>query len=100
MQLVAKITSSAPIKAPPEGAVFDIATPAAQVIHLPAITDASGTCSAQFTFLEQGRFVVTFNAKVDGKPVQSIRTVAVGDVPPQPSGTDASPLPSATGKWM
>jgi hypothetical protein len=95
------VTAGAPLKAPPEGAVFDIATPTAQIIHLPAAADATGTCSAQFTFLEQGRYVVTFNAKVEGKPVQSARTVAVGDVPsPLPSGTDTTPLPSATGKWM
>jgi hypothetical protein len=98
--LVAKVQMAAgPPKAPPSEALFEIDGPNAQNIHLPASCDATGTCSAQFTFLEAGKFTVTFSSKADGQTIKNQRIVMVGAPAPQGSD-DLPPLPSATGKWM
>ena len=90
-------------KAPPTEPLYEIAGPAIQgIIKLPPTCDVAA-CNASFTFLEAGRFTVTFSAKIDGQAVKSARLVAIadasGNVPP--TGSEGlPPLPSATGKWM
>ncbi len=56
-----------------------------------------------FTFLEQGKYEITFSAKIDGAAVRAQKIVIVGDpgAPhPTPSGDPPIPAPSASVKWL
>ncbi|WP_394832812.1 protein kinase [Pendulispora rubella] len=79
---------------------------------LTAISD-NGAYRAGFTFLEAGRYEVSFLARVDGANVRGVRTVVVegakpvpapggeaAPAPPAPSGSSAPPAPSGSAKWL
>ncbi|WP_394843357.1 protein kinase [Pendulispora brunnea] len=83
---------------------------------LTAISD-SGAYRAGFTFLEAGRYEVSFLARVDGANVRGVRTVVVEGAKPAPaapggggeaptssppasSGSSAPPAPSGSAKWL
>lgn len=55
-----------------------------------------------FSFLEPGKYEITFTARVDGSVVHSARSVIVeGQGGPASTGTDTpNPPPSASVKWM
>jgi hypothetical protein len=89
-----------------EGASFHIVGPGiAPGTHLDAADDGSGVFRATFTFLQSGRFEVSFTARADGAQVRSVRAIIVGDVKPLPAPggpSSASPLPAPTdsAKWL
>jgi hypothetical protein len=89
-----------------EGASFHIVGPGiAPGTHLDVADDGSGVFRATFTFLQSGRFEVSFTARADGAPVRSARAVIVGDVKPLPApgaASTAPPLPAPTdsAKWL
>jgi serine/threonine-protein kinase len=89
-----------------EGASFHIVGPGiAPGTHLDVTDDGSGVFRATFTFLQSGRFEVSFTARADGSPVRSARAVIVGDVKPLPApggASSAPPLPAPTdsAKWL
>ncbi|MGD0526826.1 MAG: hypothetical protein ABSE49_16890, partial [Polyangiaceae bacterium] len=73
--------------------------------HLDVSDDGSGAFRATFTFLQPGRFEVSFTARADGVQTRSARTVIVGDSKPLPApggATSAAPLPapSDSAKWL
>jgi len=89
-----------------EGASFHIIGPGiAPGTHLDVADDGSGVFRATFTFLQSGRFEVSFTARADGAQMRSARAVIVGDVKPLPAPGGApstSPLPAPTdsAKWL
>ena len=95
-----------------DGAVFRIAGPGiAPGTQLEAGATGAGAFGATFTFLQPGRFDVTFSAKADGLPVRSARSLVVGDaapsLPPPAAGTatvepaaTATPTAPPPGKWL
>jgi serine/threonine-protein kinase len=101
VELVAKVVGpkdSAP-KNTPEDAHFNIVGPGGAATRLPATADGSGIYRATFTFLEAGKYDVTFNAKADGAAVHATRTINAGAGAPAPSG-DTPPPPAPSGKWL
>ncbi|HLK38442.1 MAG TPA: hypothetical protein VKU41_16880, partial [Polyangiaceae bacterium] len=95
-----------------EGARFRIVGPGiASGTEVAAIDDGSGTFRTTFTFLEGGRFDVTFNARADGTPVHAARIVQVApaagatvephEAPPAAPTAVAPPAPPGdTSKWL
>ena len=69
-----------------------------------ALTESSGVYRGTYSFLEPGRYEVTFNGKADGIAVHTSRTIIAGDVPrptsAAPSGDPQTPPPSPSGKWL
>jgi serine/threonine-protein kinase len=77
-----------------EAAGFQIAGPGiAPGTRLEANDRGGGVFRATFTFLQNGRFEVTFTAKADGGPVRSVRALVVGEPKPQPQ-PQSQPLPT------
>jgi eukaryotic-like serine/threonine-protein kinase len=69
--------------------------------HLTAIADAPGTYRAAFTFFEAGKYELTFEARVDGVLVRTMKQVATGEEAPAGSASQALPPPPAPrGKWL
>jgi eukaryotic-like serine/threonine-protein kinase len=62
--------------------------------RLSPIADAPGTYKSAFTFFEAGKYELTFEARVDGVLIRTVRQVVAGD--------DATPQPPPTpsGKWL
>ena len=91
-----------------DSASFLIAGPGiAPGTHLDASGSGPGPYGATFTFLQSGRFEVTFTARADGSPVRSARVVTVGSAaaPPLPGSAAVRPPlpPPATTdgtKWL
>jgi len=104
MDMTAHIQGNARAKV--EGASFHIVGPGiAPGTHLDVTDDGSGAFRATFTFLQSGRFEVSFTARADGAPMRSVRAVIVGDAKPLPAPggpSSASPLPAPTdsAKWL
>ena len=73
-------------------------------------TDAGGgVYKTSFTFLEDGRFTVSFNARADGNAVSASRALVVGaakppPLPPASGGATTHPTaptaPTGSGGWM
>jgi|GEM_PF-324854 len=89
-----------------DGASFHVSGPGIPPgTDLAATEDASGY-HATFTFMQPGRYDVTFTARADGAPVRSARPVTVGEPRPPPSPAaggappSAAPSASAAAKWM
>jgi len=77
-----------------DGALFLIAGPGvAPGTALSASDDGAGVFRTTFTFLEAGRFDVTFTARADGSPAHGTRAVVVGD-PGGPSPAPAAEAPA------
>ncbi|HEY3820484.1 MAG TPA: serine/threonine-protein kinase [Polyangiaceae bacterium] len=107
VDMAAHIQSSGRAKV--EGASFHIVGPGiAPGTHLDVTDDGSGVFRATFTFLQSGRFEVSFTARADGAQMRSARAVIVGDVKPLPAaagglpGPSHAPLPAPTdsAKWL
>ncbi len=105
VDLVAKI--SGPGGAPKSAAEephFLIAGPGGSSTRLPASAEGTGLFRASFSFLEAGKYDVTFNAKLDGNGVHAARTVTAGaptpGPTPTPSGDPPQPPPTPSGKWL
>ena len=104
VDMTAPVQGSARTKV--EGASFHIVGPGiAPGTHLDVADDGSGVFRATFTFLQSGRFEVSFTARADGSPVRSARAVIVGDAKPLPAASGASsapplPAPSDSAKWL
>jgi serine/threonine-protein kinase len=104
VDMTAHIQGSARAKV--EGASFHIVGPGiAPGTHLDVTDDGSGVFRATFTFLQSGRFEVSFTGRADGAQMRSVRAVIVGDVKPLPapagpgSGTPL-PAPTDSAKWL
>ena len=70
-----------------------------------ALTESPGVYRGTFSFLEPGRYEISFNGKADGVPVHVSKTVIAGDVPraphaPPPGVDPPTPPPSPSGKWL
>jgi len=103
VDFVAKVTSAS--GAPPKQGVtearFAVAGPGlAAGTNLAALSDGL-VFHASFSFLEGGRYEVTFVGKVDGSVVRATRVVVV-DAGSAGSGTGEAPTPSpsASVKWL
>jgi serine/threonine-protein kinase len=90
-----------------EGAVFRVSGPGIGAgTTLDATDDGSGVYRTTFTFLQSGRFEVSFGARADGAALRSGRVVVVGDVKPLPPAVPATdgppplPVPSSSAKWL
>lgn len=97
-----------------DGATFRIAGPGiAPGTKLDAVDDGSGLWRATFTFLQGGRFEVTFAARADGAPVRAVRVVQVGQAgsdtepksrpsapPPPAPGSGEAPAAASSAKWL
>ena len=90
-----------------EGATFRVAgLGIAPGTKLDAVEDGSGVWRTTFTFMQGGRFEVTFGARADGAPVRAVRVVQVAGAdgetktpPPAPSNGDG-PAPASSAKWL
>jgi hypothetical protein len=60
--------------------------------RLSPVADAPGTYRSAFTFFEAGKYELTFEARVDGVLIRTIRQIVAGD--------DAPPTPTSSGKWL
>ena len=103
VELVAKISGAGGgPKSPADDAHFQIVGPGGSSTRLPASADGGATYRATFSFLEAGRYEVTFNAKSDGAAVRATRAIAVGSGAPSPapSGDAPAPPPTPSGKWL
>ena len=86
LDLAARLAGGATGHPRVEGAKFRIAGPGiAPGTELTAVDDGSGVLRTTFTFLQPGRFEVTFAARADGAPVRAMRLVVVDD-PSAPGG--------------
>ena len=105
VDLVAKIggPGGAP-KSTPEDPHFVIAGPGGSSTRLPASPEGTGLFRASFSFLEAGKYDVTFSAKLDGNAVHAARAVTAGAAgpgpTPTPSGDPPTPPPTPSGKWL
>ena len=92
----------APSKGDFDSAVFMISGPGlGGGATMPAQSSAPGVFKASFSFLEAGRFDISFTTLADGKPVRAGRSLTAGDPPPKhvdpkPPG----PTPTGSVKWM
>jgi hypothetical protein len=70
--------------------------------HLTAIADGPGTYRAAFTFFEAGKYEMTFEARIDGVLVRTMKQVVAGEEEPAASGSQAAPppRPAPSGKWL
>jgi hypothetical protein len=93
-----------------EGARFHFAGPGiAPGTDVSAADDGSGAYRASFTFMQPGRFEVTFGARTDGTATRAARLVLVGDgrsaaaptpgPAPVPSAAP-TPVPPSSAGWL
>ena len=109
VDLVAKLggPGGAP-KSMAEDPHFMIAGPGGANIRLPASPEGTGLFRASFTFLEAGKYEITFSAKLDGNPLRAVRGLTAGTPgpgpgpgpAPPPSGDTPQPPPTPSGKWL
>jgi hypothetical protein len=110
-QTVELLARVAPAKGNFDAAAFTIAGPGApNGIRMPAQNPSAGLYRAGYSFLEAGRYEITFALSADGKPLTAKRVVVVGDPPSTPAApppkeppatpppTPPTPVPSV--KWM
>ena len=106
VDLIARVAAGAHGKI--DGAAFHIAGPGiAPGTSLGASPEGAGTYRATFTFLEGGRFEVSFSARADGAPLRSARMLVVGaggplPLPARTAAPATSPPPVGTEgtKWL
>ncbi len=103
VDLVARIASGggAP-KSLAEDPHFLISGPGGGATRLNASAEGTGIFRASFSFLEAGKYDITFNAKLDGNAVRAARGVTAGapGPAPTPSGDPPTPPPTPSGKWL
>jgi hypothetical protein len=105
VELSARVLPPNPPKAGFEAAGFTIVGPGVPGgVRLPAQSPAPGVFKATYSFLEAGKFDVTFSVQADTKALSAKRTLSAGESgAPQPTHTGPTPpTPTATGsvKWM
>jgi eukaryotic-like serine/threonine-protein kinase len=111
VDLSARIVSPAVSARPKvDGASFRISGPGiAPGTQLEAVEDGSGAFGATFTFLQAGRFEVSFGARADGAPVRALGVVQVGSpgpnrtpapIPPSSEEPTPAPAPASSAKWL
>lgn len=93
----------APTKGTFESAVFMISGPGLGAgVTMPAQSPAPGVFKASYSFLEAGRFDVSFSTLADSKPLRAARSLSAGDIgppkPPEPKPPGTAPTGSV--KWM
>ena len=107
VDLSARVAAGARAKV--DGAAFHIAGPGiAPGTRLDASDDGSAVFRATFTFLQAGRFEVTFTARADGSQVRSARSLVVGGATPLPASSAPGPaapapprpVPTDSAKWL
>jgi serine/threonine protein kinase len=105
VEFVAKVLTSggaAPKSAITEGR-FTIAGPGLGAGADLAAASEGNVFRAGFTFLERGRYEVSFSGKIDGQSVRAARAVVIESPTPPPStGTveQPPPQPSSSVKWL
>jgi eukaryotic-like serine/threonine-protein kinase len=102
VELTARV---APAKGDFEGAVFAINGPGLGAgVTMPAQSPGPGVFKASYTFLEGGRFDVTFTTQADGAPLKAARSLTAGGAappkPPDPGPKPTAPAPTSSVKWM
>jgi serine/threonine protein kinase len=101
VDFVARIVAGASGVRTVDGPSFRIAGPGVGAgTMLDAADDGSGGFHTTFTFLQPGRFEVTFAARADGAPVRATRPVVVSQPstlpsPPSPPAGDSANVPGA-----
>jgi eukaryotic-like serine/threonine-protein kinase len=105
VEFVAKVltASGAAPKSPVTEGRFTIAGPGLGSGADLAAASEGNVFRAGFTFLERGRYEVSFSGKVDGQSVRSARAVVIeAPTPPPSTGTveQPPPPPSGTVKWL
>jgi hypothetical protein len=96
VDFVARVAGGPRVKV--ESPAFQIAGPGiAPGTRLDATADGSGLFHGSFTFLQNGRYDVTFTAKADGSAVRTVRAVVVGDPKPPPA-VDSKPSSAGDSK--
>jgi serine/threonine protein kinase len=94
-----------------DGAGFRVSGPGIPpATQLEAGDDGSGVFRTTFTFLQAGRFELSFAGRIDGgPPLRAVRIVQVGQAvsegtprapPPPPSTEVSSPEPASSAKWL
>ncbi len=85
-----------------DGPRFRIAGPGiAAGTELPAADDGSGSPRTTFTFLQAGRFDVSFSAHIGTSIVHASRPIVVGATAPPRATPAPAPPPAASGaKWL
>ncbi len=88
-----------------DGAHFRISGPGIGAgTDVPAADDGSGVFRTTFTFLQGGRFDVSFVARVDSVPIHAARVVVVDSPPTLPSAKTTASAPTAapppSAKWL
>jgi serine/threonine-protein kinase len=68
--------------------------------HLTAVADGSSTYRAAFTFFEAGKYELTFEARVDGVLVRTLKPVVAGEEAPAASVSQPLPPPPPSRKWL
>jgi hypothetical protein len=81
-------------KAKVEGARFRVVGPGLAGNELDAVDDGSGSFRTTFTFMQAGRFEMSFVARADGSAVRASRALAVEAA--KPSATAPSSKPTAS----
>jgi tRNA A-37 threonylcarbamoyl transferase component Bud32 len=106
VDLVARVSSATPGgHAKVEDARFRIAGPGIPAgTELGAADDGAGVFRTTFTFLQSGRFDVTFSARADGSAVRAARSLVVDSTPAVPPASSAGAVrvaaPPASAKWL
>ncbi|MGH7437135.1 MAG: hypothetical protein ACRENE_15785 [Polyangiaceae bacterium] len=109
VDLAAHVTAGASGRPRVDGPRFRISGPGIPPgTELTALDDGSGAYRTTFTFLQPGRFDVTFSARADGAVVRGGRALVVEDpnapAPTAPAPQQASsavpPAASPQAKWM
>jgi hypothetical protein len=109
VDLAAHVTAGASGRPRVDGPRFRISGPGIPPgTELTALDDGSGAYRTTFTFLQPGRFDVTFTARTDGAAVRGGRALVVEDpnapAPAAPAPQQASsavpPAASTQAKWM
>jgi serine/threonine-protein kinase len=101
VELVARIVGTP--KAQAEDPHFQISGPGGASTRLSAMPEG-GLYKATFSFLEPGRYEVSFAAKSDGRAVTTSRTLVAGasggPAAPTTSGDSPAPPPAPSAKWL
>jgi serine/threonine-protein kinase len=97
VQLVARVSSKSSVS---DAAFFIVAVGQPQGTRLVPLMDGNIFRGA-FTFLEPGRYEVSFTGKVDNAVVKSSRTIVIDSgATPAPETQTPPPAPSGSVKWL
>jgi serine/threonine-protein kinase len=110
VEFVARISTGtgAPPRGKPESPTIEIDGPGlGNGVKISTIGDASGAQRATYTFLDAGKYEITFTTKVDGVSLRANRTIVSGEAPQVPATAPTTsptlaPVPTTSGsvKWL